>query len=59
MYDVYIYIIYIYIYIYMCVCVTYINTSVNVFLQTYRKQAMPVSLYQLDEIKTSSNSAKK
>ena len=55
MYDVYIYIIYIYIY----VCVTYINTSVNVFLQTYRKQAMPVSLYQLDEIKTSSNSAKK
>ena len=57
MYDVYIYIIYIYIYI--CVCVTYINTSVNVFLQTYRKQAMPVSLYQLDEIKTSSNRAKK
>ena len=57
MYDVYIYIIYIYIYI--CVCVTYINTSVNVFLQTYRKQAMPVSLYQLDEIKTSNNSAKK
>ena len=51
--------IYIYIYIYICVCVTYINTSVNVFLQTYRKQAMPVSLYQLDEIKTSSNSAKK
>ena len=59
MYDVYIYIIYIYIYIYIYVCVTYINTSVNVFLQTYRKQAMPVSLYQLDEIKTSSNSAKK
>ena len=51
----YIYTLYIYIY----VCVTYINTSVNVFLQTYRKQAMPVSLYQLDEIKTSSNSAKK
>ena len=55
----YIYTLYIYIYIYICVCVTYINTSVNVFLQTYRKQAMPVSLYQLDEIKTSSNSAKK
>ena len=43
----------------VCVCVTYINTSVNAFLQTYRKQTMPVSLYQLNEIKTSTNSAKK
>ena len=53
----YIYTLYIYIYVCVCVCVTYINTSV--FLQTYRKQTMPVSLYQLNQIKTSTNSAKK
>ena len=55
----YIYFIYIYICVCVCVCVcvTYINTSV--FLQTYRKQTMPVSLYQLNQIKTSTNSAKK
>ena len=59
MYDVHIYTLYIYIYmcVCVCVCVTYINTSV--FLQTYRKQTMPVSLYQLNQIKTSTNSAKK